>query len=65
MQSDKVLQFSQDCDMISVIAFNELLHRIEVLEKIIIENRRAVLRQELAQLEDGMKLDRTIKKRIR
>lgn len=62
-----LLNSSQNCDRISINLrdFNELLRRIETLEKIIIENRRAVLRQELAQLEDGMKLERTIKRRVR
>ena len=62
-----LLNSSQNCDKISVNLrdFNELLRRIEVLERIIIENRRAVLRQELAQLEDVMKQERTIKRRVR
>lgn len=45
--------------------FNELVRRVETLEQIIIENRRAVLRQELAQLEDGYRLERTVKRRVR
>jgi hypothetical protein len=44
---------------------NELLRRIEVLEKIIVYSRRAALRDELSQLEDGMRLERTVKRRIR
>lgn len=62
-----LLNSSQNCDRISINLrdFNELLRRIETLEQIIIENRRAVLRQELAQIEDGMKLERTVKRRVR
>jgi hypothetical protein len=44
---------------------NELLRRIEVLEKIIVYSRRAALRDELSQLEDGLKLERTVKRRVR
>lgn len=62
-----LLNSSQNCDKISVNLrdFNELLRRIETLERIIIENRRAVLRQELAQLEDSYQMERTIKRRVR
>lgn len=45
--------------------YNELLRRIEMLERIIVMGRREVLRMELAKLEDGMKLERTVKRRVR
>lgn len=51
--------------VINLHEYNELLRRIETLEKIVITTRRAVLRDELAQLEDGMGLERTVKRRVR
>ena len=65
MMTQHPLNNQQNYAMISLQDFNELLRRLEALERIIIENRRAVLRQELAQLEDGMKLERTVKRRVR
>ena len=65
MMMQHLLNNQQNYAMISLQDFNELLRRLEMLERIIIENRRAVLRQELAQLEDGMKLERTVKRRVR
>ena len=65
MTMQHLLNNQQNYAMISLQDFNELLRRLEMLERIIIENRRAVLRQELAQLEDGMKLERTVKRRVR
>lgn len=67
MTTHSLLNNSQSCATITVSLhdFNELLRRIETLEQIIIENRRAVLRQELAQLEDGYRLERTVKRRVR
>ena len=50
---------------VSVSEFNELLRRLEVLERIVIEERRAVLRQELAKIEDSYKLERTVERRVR
>jgi hypothetical protein len=62
-----VLNNSQNRDIIqlTVSEYNELLHRIETLEHVVIENRRTVLRTELACLEDGYKIPRTVKKRVR
>ena len=67
MMTQHPLNSQQTCAMItvSVSEFNELLRRLEVLERIIVEGRRAVLRQELAQLEDGYGMERTVKRRVR
>lgn len=46
-------------------AYNEILRRIETLEKIIITGRREALRQELATVEDAYQLPRTVKQRVR
>lgn len=61
------LNSQQTCAMITVSAseFNELLRRLEVLEKFIMEDRRTALRMELSYLEDGYKLERTVKRRVR
>lgn len=67
MMTQHPLNSQQTCAMItvSVSEFNELLRRLEVLERIVIEERRAVLRQELAKIEDSYKLGRTVKRRVR
>ena len=67
MMTQHPLNNSQTCAMItvSVSEFNELLRRLEVLERIVIEERRAVLRQELAKIEDSYKLERTVERRVR
>jgi hypothetical protein len=65
--TQSLLNTSPSCAKITVSLheFNELVRRVETLEKIVIEGRRAALRQELAGLEDGMNLDRTVKRRVR
>ena len=61
------LNNSQTCATITLTQteFNEVLRRIEMLERLIISSRREVLRMELCKLEDGMKLERTVKRRVR
>lgn len=67
MMTPPLLNSTHNCAKITVSLheFNELVRRLEALERIVIEGRRAALRQELAGLEDGMNLDRTVKRRVR
>lgn len=62
-----VLNIPQSCATINLTLqeYNELLRRIEALEKFVVTHRREALRMELAQLEDGMGLERTVKRRVR
>jgi len=64
MQSDKVLQLSQVYDTISIAAFNELIQRVERLEKLLLKRREMAI-IELGAIEDGFDLVRTKEKRIR
>lgn len=61
------LNKSIECAKITVNLheFNELVRRVEMLERLVVEGRRAILRQELAELEDGYRLERTVKRRVR
>lgn len=62
-----LLNNQANCAKITVTLheFNELVRRVEMLERLVVEGRRAILRQELAELEDGYRLERTVKRRVR
>ena len=64
---NSLLNNPQSCATIhvSLSDYNELLRRIEILEHIVISGRREALCKELGFLEDGMRLERTVKRRVR
>jgi len=64
---NSLLNPDKNCATITVSLqdFYALIHRIEKLERFIVEDRREALRKELGFLEDAYQLKRTYEKRTR